>query len=454
MSEFFKQRYSLPIIVVTMLVIVIAWRALLPTTVHLDGQTPAKKVEFINTQISPHRARVLGYGVVEPTTMLKANAEVAGKIVYMHPKLKQGATLPQGTRVLEIDKTNYNIALAKAEADLAANLANLEQLNVERKNNETSLRISTKRLTLGENELSRKKRLLKQKSVSQSTVDTEEQNLLNLRQEVQNLKSQLSLIPTRKQVLQAQITAAKAQVSEQQRNIERTDIVLPFNARIGQVHIQEQEFVSTNAALFNASDIAQVEIKAQMPLLHARALILGVAPNTMQSVGLEASSLLNRLHLDAKVRWVENLETAKWPARVVRLGEALDSTSRTLPIIVAVDNSYNNVKPGERPPLLQGMYTEVELRAPAVNRLVIPRRAIHNGQVYIANSNDELEMRTVQIEFNQGDLSVVKQGLKPGERLIINDLVPAFQGMKLNPVHNATKEKQWLALTAGEGEFK
>jgi multidrug efflux pump subunit AcrA (membrane-fusion protein) len=49
---------------------------------------------------------------------------------------------------------------------------------------------------------------------------------------------------------------------------------------------------------------------------------------------------------------VSGLPGAVWEARVLRISEAIDATRQTLGIVVGVDNPYQKIIPGVRPPLL------------------------------------------------------------------------------------------------------
>jgi len=95
-----------------------------------------------------------------------------------------------------------------------------------------------------------------------------------------------------------------------------------------------------------------------------------------------------------------------------------------------VDNSYRQAIPGVRPPLIKNMFVEVELRGkPHPDRLIIPRSAIHNKQVYIVNQESRLEKRALDIDFFQSNFVAVKNGLKKGDAVIVSDLIPAIEGM-------------------------
>jgi hypothetical protein len=99
--------------------------------------------------------------------------------------------------------------------------------------------------------------------------------------------------------------------------------------------------------------------------------------------------------------------------------------------VVGIDNPYEKIIPGKRPPLLKGMYTAVELFAPVRPALVIPRKAIHQGRVYIASAEDRLVIRPVEVQLIQGDLAVIRSGIEADERVIITDLIPVIEGMPL-----------------------
>ena len=106
--------------------------------------------------------------------------------------------------------------------------------------------------------------------------------------------------------------------------------------------------------------------------------------------------------------------------------------------------------PGERPPLLKGMYTSVELFSPARERFILPRKALHQGRVYIATEDNKLAIRAVKPLFLQGNLVVLSDkdaGIKAGEKIIISDVIPVMEGMPLKPIANTEYQKA-LALNA------
>ncbi len=415
---------------------------------HSGTVLTAKRVDVIEIRELPFRAQVDAYGNVEPTISLLGKAEVNGKISFIHPDLQQGQSIAADTTVLRIDAADYQSLLKQTEADLRASRETLKQLLEEEKTMIRSLALAQENLAVGESELARITRVFEQQLVSRSTLDAERQQVISLRQQVAELQGQLNGFSSRKDSVKANIARAEQQVESQRTTLGRTEITLPFNARIGDVMVEKGEFVSTGATLFEALDTSGVEISAQLPASQIVALI-----SHMQNVSLQdlrtgnTQRLLEQLNLYAQINLVGHLAEAQWQANVLRFGEAVDPISRTFSIVVGVDNPYQKIIPGRRPPLLKGMYTEVRLSAPTRTALVIPRKALHQGRAYIVSGANTLAIRQVEVQFEQNDLAVIRSGISPGEKLIVNDIYPVIEGMPLDP-HIAEDATLALAKSA------
>ena len=122
---------------------------------------------------------------------------------------------------------------------------------------------------------------------------------------------------------------------------------------------------------------------------------------------------------------------AYWQGELLRIAESIDPVRDTIGLVVAVNNPYQGVIPGKHPPLLKGMYTAVEFIAPAKKMLVLPRKAIHQGRVYIATPDHHLAIREVHLLHRQGELVVVDQGINEGEKVIVTDVIPVIEGLPL-----------------------
>ena len=141
------------------------------------------------------------------------------------------------------------------------------------------------------------------------------------------------------------------------------------------------------------------------------------------------------MRLSARV-WLRGEGMAvMWEGRVARFSDTIDPQSRTVGVIVEVDEPYGDVQPGIRPPLLKGLFVEVELRGrPRPDLLVVPRSALHGDQVYIVDEDNRLRKRKVEVSITQPEFIVIATGLEVGERIVVSDLIPATDGMLLKPL--------------------
>jgi hypothetical protein len=97
------------------------------------------------------------------------------------------------------------------------------------------------------------------------------------------------------------------------------------------------------------------------------------------------------------------------------------------------------------------MYVEVELRGiPQKDKIVLPRSALHSGRVYIANKDNRLQIKPVDIAYNQGNLAVLAAGLASGERVVVSDLIPAINGMLLSTVEDTAVQQSLRKAADGE----
>jgi multidrug efflux pump subunit AcrA (membrane-fusion protein) len=411
---------------------------------HVALELPSRLVEVIRARQIPFRARVLAYGNVEPSITLNATTEVSGEISYLHPNLKAGETLPAGTLVVRIDAVDYALSLKQTQEDLKASRSSLRELESEQKSTQRSLQLARENLTVGKAELNRLREVYEKKLIAKSTLDAEEQVAIQLRQQVGDLQGKLDGFDSRRQSIEAQVARAEQEVQNRTTILGRTEISLPFDARIGTVSVNENEFVAIGSPLFEAIDLKGVEISAQLPMVSMSKLVshLDGQTSAMQQFVDTGGHINDSLGLSAQVRLVSNMPNAVWEARVLRISESIDATRQTLGVVVGVDKPYEKIIPGQRPPLLKGMYTAVELLAPQRSAMVIPRKAMHQGRVYIADANDKLEIRAVEIQFGQEDVVVVRSGLDEGERVIITDLTPVIEGMPLQVTATAAAETE------------
>lgn len=397
---------------------------------------------------------VTGYGTVQPATVWTAVAQVSGQIVYMHSNFRRGAVLDEGTEILRIDPTDYELAIAEAEANIRSAEAKLAELRVSEQNSRELLDLERRSLDLKEDQLKRTQELLGRGTVSQSNVDAEQRDTISQRSRVKDIENQLRLLPTQIEVQEQQIAVNRSRLATARLNLERTRIVLPFRARVSQVNVEETQFVQTGSTLGSADDISVSEVEAQFTIARISQFgrtisrLVGNSAFTQQNF----RQLAQQADLYAVVRLPSAVLPVEWRGRIVRASDEIAQQTRTVGIVAAVEGSYESAVPGKRPPLTKGMFVEVELRGPKIERqIVVPRSAVHGGRVYLVDDENRLAIRPVTTGLVQGDTVVVEEGLSPGDRIVVSDLDPALPGMLLKPVSDEDLQAELAEQTGSAG---
>ncbi|MGF1457335.1 MAG: efflux RND transporter periplasmic adaptor subunit [Alphaproteobacteria bacterium] len=422
-----------------------------------EAETAVRVVEAIQGTVVP---RALGFGTVVPATEWSAVAEVGGRVVYRHPDLRPGSLIREGTEIIRLDAVDYELAVSRLEANIRSSEAALAQLTQEEENTAQSLKIEERALALSQKDLERQLELRERGTTSQAAVDNQERALLTQRQSVQSLRNQLALLPSQRALRQAELDLARAQLAEAKRDLDRTVITLPLNARIQSVTAELDQVVTVGQTMVEADGLEAVEVTAQLPLGRIVPLIpqmpeTPIAAADFFSQGSGATPLLERLGWRALVKLSADRVSASWDARVARLAESVDPETRTVGIVVAVDNPYEQAEAGRRPLLTRNMYVSVEIiGTPQADQLVVPAAGLHGERLYVVTEDDRLEIRPVEVRFRQGPLASVEGGVAPGERIVVSDLIPATPAMKLRPALDEDATADLMAVMAGEGDLR
>ncbi len=446
-----QKAFILPLVILLAVGLVVFKVKTKPPIEHEDLQFPVKAVKVITVNKIPYRAHATAYGNVEPQVLVKVKAEVSGKISYIHPQLKKGGSLSKGTVVLRIEPTTFKFSLDQSKAGLSGSRSSLKQLEVEEKSTARSLALARKNLAVANNELKRVRSIWKKRLISRSALDAEEQKVLVQKQQVEDLQGKLASFASRKQATRAQIKQSKTEVKQTQDTLGRTEISLPFDARIGSVLVEKDEFTPAGAVLFEALGTDAVEINAQLPTRQFRPLLSGLNHKKMNlNDPASFQKVLANINLEARVRLVgfPNQDTY-WEGKLLRISESIDPVRHTIGLVVMVDNPYEGVILGERPPLLKGMYSSISFYAPAKPMMVIPRKALHQGRVYVAKEDNTLEIRPVTILYQQGRFVVLKEGLNAGEKIILSDVIPVIEGLPLKIITDTEYEQQFVSDARG-----
>ncbi len=452
----FRKVLIIPAALVGVVALVIAIKSKQPPERILPAEkiTPVRIIEAPRLTVTP---RVLAYGNVRPGTVWNAVAEVNGKILEIHPQLKKGAILPKGAVLYRIDPAPFELAAARIKADIRAAKAHLVELKIKEENTQAALEIEKRSLELSSHSLDRQRRLFKEGAASQAAVDKEERNVLARRLSVQMRRNTLNLIPAERETLEAQLAANRSRLESARLDLKNTAIRAPFDLLVADVRAEKGQFATRSQTLAVVDSIDVAEISAQLPIDRMMSIAWPGGADSMELA--EMTQLMRKLpaifEADSVVRLRAGKRVIKWPARVIRISDAIDPQTRTAGVIVAVDDPYRQAHPGRKPPLVKNMYVEVELRGrPRDGLVAIPREALHGSEVYVVGAENRLEKRAVKVSFRQANFVALASGLDAGERVIVTDLIFAIEGMLLAPVKDAKALEALKAEATGAGAVR
>ena len=394
-----------------------------------EKQEVVRAVRTITVPKLAIRPMAEGYGVVQPAKVWSAIAQVSGRIIKMHPRLRNGEIISAGELLFKVDPINYELVLEQLKAQLL-------ELEIQHTNTDDLLTIEQRNFELANQEFQRLSQLSATGGVSQSSIDSAERIMLNSRSSVQNLRNSLSLIPTQQRVL-------KAKLAQAERDLDNSVVYAPFNLRIANLSMEREQYVTTGQKLFVGDGIDRSEVVAQVALSSISKLFTShrSAPSSLQmSEGLaEYAELTSTVQVDM------GNESAEWSAEFVRFTDSVDSETRTIGVVVAIDKPYSKIIPGVRPPLSKGMFVRLQLFGRIQpEQIIIPRTAVRGGEVMLMDGEQRLQTSKVEILYRQGDINIVSSGVNEGDILVVSDLIPAVNGMLLKPQLDNKLQQQLL----------
>lgn len=401
-----------------------------PGRVEVQVTGPAVRVAPV--AVAPLVPQAQAWGAVRAAQTWTAVSEVRGAVIWRAPDLETGLLLRAGEVVLRIDPADYDLAIAQAEADLAALAAEAAQLVAEGENTARVLALEEARLALSESDARRTRELVAQGSAAPARGDEAARAELAARRAVVELQNALALVPPRQDRIAAQRARTEAALARARRDLSHTEIRAPFDLRVTAAPAALHQVVSVGQALVSGEGLDRAEVVAQLPVAAFRRVLSGL--------DLPEGSLIDLMDVTRGSTIAVTVEPLAnpgqmWPGRLTRVEPALDPRARTVQAVIEIADPYEGARPPERIPLVPNLQVAVTLTGPALPGVIaIPAGALHGDTVYLADAADRLELRSVTLAFRQGDLAVIGAGLAAGERLVLDDIAPALPGMALRPV--------------------
>ncbi len=281
-------------------------------------------VEVVPAKTEDIQMIVESFGTVTPRESLKLVAQVRGQIVEIDPVFKEGGFVLKKTRMIQIDPRTYELAAERRKVQIKQAEAELKTLEQQVVNLKARMKFARSDVKLAKNEYLRLKKLVDRKVLAQSQLDKTEQAYLASQERLQALDNQLALIAPRKEQLMAARDMARVMYQEAQLDLERSSIVTPFDGWVLEKAIEVGQHVNIGQQLGLIYSAGELDIEVRVS-----AKDLKWFPEDMgQKTPIFAEVVFNN-------GGSKNI----WSGRVARVKAMMDQRTRTLPMVVEVDEA-------------------------------------------------------------------------------------------------------------------
>jgi len=376
-------------------------------------ETMTVKAENINMTIE-------AYGTVKAREALKLVAEVRGRIVKIDSSFKEGSFVKKGTALIKIDPRTYRLEVERRSVQVSQTQAELMRLEQEVNNLKASIKIAKSDALLAQNEFNRLKKLISKNVIAQTTVDKAEQRYLSSLERLQGLENQMALTGPLKDQYEAQRNMAKVSLKQAKLDLERSTIVAHSNSWVLEKGIEEGQHVNAGQYLGSIYRDRALDIEVRIPAKDLKWFPPDMSQESMPEVKIILGSEDNSL---------------SWKGRVARIKAQMDERTRTLPIVVEVDEdkeadkNRNNYSMGSvflRP----GSFVTVMIKGRKIEKtFLLPRHLIHTGDVVYTVKDNKLKIQPVSIMRSFKESVFIDKGLKTGDLVITTPLSGAADGM-------------------------
>src|SRR6266852_1680037 len=310
------------------------------------------------------------------------NAQIQPRVpgYIIRQNYKEGSVVRKGEVLFEIDPRPFKAALDQAKAQLAQAEAQLGKANLD---------------------VERDTPLAQARAIAQGQLDTEIQARLGA---------------------QALVQAAKANVEQAELNMEFTKVTSLVTGIAGIAQVQIGNLVGPNSVLTSVSQVDP--IKAYFTVSEQQFVDFHRRFPTQESVEEQRRRMpLELLLADGSVY--------ERPGRIYFADREVNPATGAIRIAGVFPNPNNLLRPGG--------FGRVRLSAKTqTGALLVPQRAVMelqgSHQVAVVGNDNKVSIRPVTVGDRVGNLWIVTEGLKPGERVIVEGLMKVRDGAPVKAV--------------------
>lgn len=331
-------------------------------------------------------------GRLEAVDRVEVRPQVAGLLTQVH--FRDGAVVRKGEVLFTIDPRPFAAEVARAEAQLAA---------------------SESRVAYTASDLARSERLIADNAVSRRDLE-----------EKQNAARDAA----------ANVQAARAALRIARLNLEYTTIKAPIDGRMSRAEVTVGNLVSPGSGPALTTLVSSDRIYAAFDV-DEQTYLRSISPARDGGA-----------RLPVKLGLADG-EGHPFSGHIHSVDNRLDTRSGTIRVRAVFSNPDGQ--------LLPGLYARIQLGSAAPREaLLIDDRAVGTDQakrfVLVVGEGNRTAYREVQLGKLQDGLRIVEEGLKPGERIVVNGLQRVRPGDPVTPHPVAMEGSAPLATAAAVAE--
>jgi RND family efflux transporter MFP subunit len=247
---------------------------------------------------------------------------------------------------------------------------------------------------------------------------------------MQEVENQIALIDPRRDQMKAQRELVEVQLSEALLDLDRAGIEAPFDGYVLKKSIEKGQFVNIGTFLGRIYRGSTLEVEVRIPFKDLS--WLGDLSSVKDPRPDEPEGIDSKAPMRAKIIFKSGSQTRTWEGRLARVKAQVDEKTRTLPLIIKVLDEISWAEDAPSYPLKPGMFVDVELTGRQIDTaFLLPRAAMHPGNVVYVASNEELVIRPVEVLRRLNDSVYVGKGLNDGDLVITTPVGSPKVGTKL-----------------------
>jgi membrane fusion protein (multidrug efflux system) len=217
--------------------------------------------------------------------------------------------------------------------------------------------------------------------------------------------------------------SAKADVTAASVNLGYTKVTAPMDGIVGTTGVNPGALVTANTLLTTISQTDRMKIEVAFPerdyIKYAEKINQAATRDIKQvEKNGKAELLLSDGSVYAKKGWVETVD------------RAIDASTGTLKIRLMFPNPEGTLRPGQFGKI-RGSLDQL------TGAILIPQRAVQEIQgsfnVAVVGADNKVELRSVKAGARTGTWWVISEGLKAGEKVVVEGIQKVRNGVEVEP---------------------